>query len=258
MAYPFAVPFAAGAMSTSAAPDPADREASACCAQAVTQPLAGLQPPLCPDLSALPLPAGVTASAAPWMTAEAWLAWAAEVSGRVSPARWGHVQRVALLAAQIAYAARLDTRRAYAAGILHDAARELTSVELLLLAPPQCDLDARWPLAVHGRAARALLEGLGFADEPVLEAVEDHVTGPRPGHALAACVYIADVSEPGRGVNDEVRALALHDLPAALRLAVQSKVHYLQGRGIEVHPQTLRLYHWLQEQESGAAGGPPA
>jgi HD superfamily phosphohydrolase YqeK len=79
----------------------------------------------------------------------------------------------------------------------------------------------------------------------ILEAVEDHATGPRVGNGVSACVYIADVSEPGRGVNADIRELALRDLQGALQRAIVSKVTYLQGRGIEVHPRTLATYHSL-------------
>lgn len=226
-------------------------------AAAVLEPQASVpaaaETPLCSDLTLLPLRhlanGGAEAEAAPWMAASEWPHWVAEVQVRVTPPRWEHVKRVALLAAQIAYAAGLDTRRAYAAGILHDLARDLDPAELLRLAPPECELDAESPLAVHGRAARALLETLGFTDPTVLEAVEDHVTGPKPKHrGIAACVYVADVSEPARGVNDDIRAQAFHDLPAALREAIVSKVTYLQGRGLAVHPRTAQLYQWLQAE----------
>lgn len=163
----------------------------------------------------------------------------------VRPRRFEHVLRVADLAAQIAQAGGLDDMRAYAAGILHDIARDLPDHELLRLAPPECGIDSAHPLALHGRAARTLLTRWGYNDEIVLEAVEDHTTGPRGGNAVAACVYIADVSEPGRGVNADIRELALHDLNAALERAIVSKVTYLQGKGIQVHPRTLRAYHAL-------------
>ncbi|MFD2608573.1 bis(5'-nucleosyl)-tetraphosphatase (symmetrical) YqeK [Deinococcus taklimakanensis] len=163
----------------------------------------------------------------------------------VRPRRFEHVQRVAHLARQIAAANGLDEDRAYAAGILHDIARDLPDAELLRLAPPECEIDAGHPLALHGRAARALLERWGYTDRVVLEAVEDHTTGPRGGNDVAACVYIADVSEPGRGVNEDIRELALTNLGAALERAMVSKVTYLQGRGIQVHPRTLASYHAL-------------
>ncbi len=174
-----------------------------------------------------------------------WTGWEERVRLMVRPRRYEHVLRVAELAAQIALANGLDDMRAYAAGILHDIARDLPDAELLRLAPPECEIDAGHPLALHGRAARVLLERWGYHDQVVLEAVEDHTTGPRGGNRVAACVYIADVSEPGRGVNADIRELALRDLNAALERAIVSKVTYLQGRGIPVHPRTLQAYHSL-------------
>ena len=186
-------------------------------------------------------------------------AWEARVRLMVRPRRFEHVQRVAVLARQIAAANHLDDgqiERAYAAGILHDIARDLPDAELLRLAPPECEIDALHPLALHGRAARTLLEHWGYRDEVVLEAVEDHTTGPRGGNPVSACVYIADVSEPGRGVNDDIRELAMHDLGAALNRAIVSKVTYLQGRGITVHPRTLTAYRALEP--AGCAAVAPA
>ncbi|GAA5514274.1 hypothetical protein Dcar01_03029 [Deinococcus carri] len=171
--------------------------------------------------------------------------WDERVRLMVRPRRFEHVLRVAELACQIARANGLDEARAYAAGILHDIARDLPDPELLRLAPPECTIDSAHPLALHGRAARTLLERWGYRDQVVLEAVEDHTTGPRGGNPVSACVYIADVSEPGRGVNEDIRELALRDLDAALNRAIVSKVTYLQGRGIQVHPRTLRAYHAL-------------
>ena len=186
-------------------------------------------------------------------------AWEARVRLMVRPRRFEHVQRVAVLARQIAVANHLDDgqiERACAAGILHDIARDLPDAELLRLAPPECEIDALHPLALHGRAARTLLEHWGYRDEVVLEAVEDHTTGPRGGNPVSACVYIADVSEPGRGVNDDIRELAMHDLGAALNRAIVSKVTYLQGRGITVHPRTLTAYRALEP--AGCAAVAPA
>ncbi len=167
-------------------------------------------------------------------------AWEARVRLMVKPRRFEHVLRVAQLAGALARAAGGDGERAYLAGVLHDIARDLPDAELLRLAPPECPIDAAHPLALHGRAGRALLTRWGFTDEVILEAVEDHTTGPRGGgNLVSAALYVADVSEPGRGVNEDIRALAHRDLGAALAQAVGAKVRYLRGRGIEVHPRTL-------------------
>lgn len=179
--------------------------------------------------------------------------WAARVQLMVKPRRFEHVMRVAELAQAIARANGIDAQLAYWAGVLHDVARDLPDSELLRLAPPECAIDRAHPLALHGRAGRALLEhwgltGRGQDERVILEAVEDHATGPRAGNRVSACVYVADVSEPGRGVNADIRELALHDLQGALNRAIVSKVTYLQGRGIEVHPRTLATYHSLAVQ----------
>jgi predicted HD superfamily hydrolase involved in NAD metabolism len=175
--------------------------------------------------------------------------WLGRVALMVKPRRLEHILRVAALARQIARSAGLDEDRAYVAGLLHDVARDLPDSELLRLSPPECPIDSSHPLALHGRAGRTLLERWGVRDTVILDAVEDHTTGPRGGcgRSVAACVYVADVSEPGRKVNDDIRELALSDLQAALNRAIVSKVTYLQGRGIEVHPRTLRTFQALKQ-----------
>ena len=172
--------------------------------------------------------------------------WASRVRDMVKPERFAHIERVAALARDIATAHSLDADRAYLAGVLHDVARDLPHHELLRLAPPETAADADHPLAVHGRAGRTILEQWGITDTVVLDAVEEHVTGPRNGNLLSICVYVADVSEPGRGVNDNIRELAFLDLERAYHEALTCKVHYLQSKGRMVHPRTLEAYQRLQ------------
>jgi HD superfamily phosphohydrolase YqeK len=135
---------------------------------------------------------------------------------------------------------------------VHDIARDLPDSELFRLAPPENPIDAGHALAVHGRAGRALLERWGLRDETILEAVEDHTTGPRGGNPISVALYVADVTEPGRMVNQDIRELAFVDLDAALNRALTSKVTYLQGRGITVHPRTMLAYHNLKLEPNGA------
>lgn len=168
------------------------------------------------------------------------------VKALVRPERWAHIQRVAALAREIAEKNGLDGERAYLAGILHDAARDLPLEELARLAPPENEVEEAHPLALHGRAARVLAEAWGVEDKEVLEAVEGHVYGVDPRNGLGMALYIADISEPGRGVNGEIRDLALSgNLLEAYRQAVRNKVEYLKGKGIPVHPRTLAVYQGL-------------
>ncbi len=166
------------------------------------------------------------------------------------PERLEHIDRVTALALEIGRSngfSAVELAQVEAAGTLHDAARDLPEAELLRLAPPEHEVEVQHPLAVHGRAAVALARSWGVSDPVVLGAIEGHVWGVDPSDRVGMAVYVADVSEPARGVNADIRHLAMTDLAAAYRRAVASKVHYLEGVGIEVHPTTRKAYEALHE-----------
>lgn len=171
--------------------------------------------------------------------------YCARVRALVRPERWEHIRRVAIVAETIARANRFsedEIRATSLAAVLHDAARDLPSERIFELAPPTSVTEREHPLTLHGRAARALAREWGVLDERVLAAIEGHVFGVEPGDRIGMAVYVADVSEPGRGVNDDVRELAMHDLARAYRRAVRTKVDYLRSKGKPVHPRTLEVH----------------
>lgn len=159
--------------------------------------------------------------------------------------RFDHIVRVAILAETIARANDFDRgelRSTSLAAMLHDVARDLSPERMFELAPPETDLERQHPLSVHGRAGRRIAECWGVTDERVLDAISGHVFGVSPNNRVGMAVYVADVSEPGRGVNDDIRKLAMTNLFRAYQRAVDSKVCYLRSKGKAVHPQTLRVY----------------
>lgn len=175
------------------------------------------------------------------------------VRGLVSARRLEHIRRVAETAIAIAEANGLSeaqVEKVALAAVLHDAARDLAGPELIRLGRPTNELERSHPLTLHGRAARQLAQEWGVVDEEVLRAVEGHVFGVAPDEPVGMCVYVADVCEPGRGVNDGLLELAMHDLAAAYRQAVRTKVEYLRATGKPIHPDTLAIYRAL-------SGGPP-
>lgn len=168
----------------------------------------------------------------------------------VTPKRFEHILRVASLAEAIARANDFSTgelRASVLAAVLHDAARDLPVRELLELAPAQSEVERRHPLSVHGRAARSLAERWGVNDERVLDAIEGHVFGVSRDNRVGMAVYIADVSEPGRGCNAEIRELAMKNLFRAYQRAVDTKVRYLKAKGKDVHPATLQVHREICE-----------
>lgn len=171
--------------------------------------------------------------------------YCAQVRRMLSPARFAHVERVVELAETIGRANRFgrdELRATVLAAVLHDVARELPAERLLALAPPEHDMERAHPLALHGRAGRTIAASWGIDDERVLAAIEGHVFGVPCSDRVGMAVYVADVSEPGRGVNDEIRELAVRDLGAAYRTAVDAKVRYLHRTGKVVHPRTQKVH----------------
>jgi len=167
----------------------------------------------------------------------------------VTPERFEHIVRVAVLADMIAVANGFDAGERQATGlaaVLHDAARDLSTEEMLCLAPPECEVERQHPLSLHGRAGRALAARWGVVDERVLEAISGHVFGVPRDNRVGMAVYIADVCEPGRGVNHDIRELAMTNLLRAYQRAVDAKVRYLRSRGKEVHPTTLKVYEEIR------------
>ena len=104
---------------------------------------------------------------------------------RLSPERYAHVLRVAELAEQIALANRFDAgelRATCLAAVLHDVAREETAARLFELAPPESDLEREHPLALHGRAGRAVAEAWGV-DSAEVDAAESRGVAARAAQA---------------------------------------------------------------------------
>lgn len=167
------------------------------------------------------------------------------VMAMVTPNRFEHILRVSALAEEIARANAFDVAdiaRIRVAAVLHDVARDLNFEEIFQLSPPEFDLERQYPLSLHGRAGRVIAELWGVADQRILEAISGHVFGVSKNNRIGMVVYVADVSEPGRGVNGGIRELAMVDLFRAYQLAVEAKVKYLRSEGKAVHPETIKAY----------------
>lgn len=176
--------------------------------------------------------------------------YCARVKQLVSQRRFEHIERVAILAETIGRANNFsdeELRAVSLAAVLHDAARDLAAERLFELAPPRTDLERQHPLSVHGRAGATLAATWGVQDPRILSAIEGHVFGVSQGNRVGMALYIADVSEPGRGVNEDIRNLAMRNLFRAYQRAVDSKVRYLRSKGKAVHPITLEVYKEICE-----------
>ncbi len=154
----------------------------------------------------------------------------------VTPARRGHIERVAALLAQWAQTLRVpapERDRWLKAAWLHDALRDA----------PLPDEMAHGPAA----ADRAMREG--ETDRGVLDAVRYHTIGYAGWDEVGRALYLADFLEPGREFDrDAHAALAARvpaERPAVLREVVRRRVEWVIRSGWPLPRETVDFWNAL-------------
>ncbi|GAC1300996.1 MAG: bis(5'-nucleosyl)-tetraphosphatase (symmetrical) YqeK [Vulcanimicrobiaceae bacterium] len=181
------------------------------------------------------------------MTGSAFVALARRVRAEIGgDHRYAHTLRVARLAGRLARRHGEDAGRARLAGMLHDLARLYSAARLVSFCEARgLEIDAfeaQNPIVLHARVGAALArERFGVTDPDVLAAIACHTVAAPAMSRLATIVYLADGLEPGRTFPDRARyaELACADLEGGMAALLGATVTYLQGRQLEVAPQTL-------------------
>jgi predicted HD superfamily hydrolase involved in NAD metabolism len=165
-----------------------------------------------------------------------------DLSGRLSPARFAHVCRVADTSERLARRHGVDPDRARLAGLYHDWAREMPAAELLGWAERLHLPSAVAPAVLHGPVAARLLPDLPGLDATVRQAIDRHTTGAPGMSQLDMVLFVADLIEPGRRFDgvEAIRALAETDLEGATLAALDATLSDLIRRGRPRHPAISR------------------
>lgn len=171
-----------------------------------------------------------------------------------TPKRREHSLRVAELAASRAVAFGVDERKAIAAALFHDCAKNLPedSPYLQGFAPPM-----QWgnvPSEVYHQFAGAYVaeKAFGVTDEDVLNAIRYHTSAREDMSDLEKIVFLADMMETERSYEgvDELRALFFgKDLDACLTESLRQTLLFLQKKGGEVYPLTEKAYQFYANQQ---------
>lgn len=176
-------------------------------------------------------------------------AMAASLRADLSPKRFRHTRETARAAVRLAIAHGVSPSKAHIAGLLHDCAKGETDEAMLsIIERSEFSLDEeelRLPWLWHAAASAALAHEKYHVDDPeILSAIRWHNIGRTGMTALDKVIYIADGIEPNRTTSpelDEIRSLAFTDLDAAFLSVARRTLHYLGGRGYEIHPNTKKL-----------------
>lgn len=179
------------------------------------------------------------------------------ILGTLTPPRYAHSIRVAVLARNLCTRFGFDPLTGYLAGIAHDMCKSAQDQTLLTLAGgdslPISTIERDKPSLLHGRAAAVLLgTEYGVTDASILEAVRHHTFGKPNLDSLGKIVFVADKIEPGRtGVNSDLRKKILgSDLGEMTVLVLEKHISYLEERGKIVAESTYSMMENLKRRKN--------
>jgi predicted HD superfamily hydrolase involved in NAD metabolism len=165
----------------------------------------------------------------------------------LSPGLEAHCRGTALQAELLARRWGATPDDAAIAGLLHDLCRELTRQEVLDLARKHGleidSIEEEYAVQLlHARVAAEEATQAGFSPA-VADAIRRHTLGGPGLSVLAACLFVADATEPGRTWNgvDQVRRRAIESLDSAVLALARRDVERLHARGRTPHPLMLAL-----------------
>ena len=179
-----------------------------------------------------------------WELAKEWYA----------PKRIPHVLGCRETAVKLAQRWGEDLLDAETAAILHDITKKTPVKEQLQfcekcgIMTPNISEEYEATLHAFSGAAAAELE-FGISDR-VRDAIMWHTTGKADMTLLEKIIWLADYMEPTRKTEglEEIRTLAYSDLDAALCLAMEKSIRYMEEAGFHLHPATGEALACLRKE----------
>ena len=167
---------------------------------------------------------------------------------------FGHIQRVRVIARDLAEGHKLDRDRVDLAAAAHDIARgdsdDVLMAEALAGGVRITDADRWRPLLLHGPVgANRLRTQLSVVDEAVVEAVYWHTTGLATMGPIAKAVFLADKLDLAKASRyphiGRVKELAAEDMDRAIVEFLRGDIVRLLNMGEPVHPGSLETVNGL-------------
>ena len=174
----------------------------------------------------------------------------AELKRRLSPERFAHSLRVAILAESLAKKLGADPAKGRLAGLFHDIARYHKGPALLMdakrygLVPDSFQQND--PKLIHADvSAEIAREEFGVTDDEILQAIRRHTLGSSQMAILDKVLYLADHLEPGRRLSwsASILQLAETDLDAAIAEAAKKTLEFVLQKNGPIHPRTVDTWN---------------
>lgn len=169
---------------------------------------------------------------------------------RLTEKRYIHSLNVADSAKELAIIYGADAEKAYTAGLVHDACKDMPAgLQLSYLLENKVtltELEINTPKLYHSICGRTFVEKeFGITDEDILNAVRYHTTGREGMSLLEKIIFIADFISAERDYNgvDIMRQKAVRSLEEAIVEGLSFTIKDLIDAGRVVHPDTIGAYN---------------
>jgi nicotinate-nucleotide adenylyltransferase len=168
----------------------------------------------------------------------------------LSEARIRHSQNVAALAKKYASKYKLNSKKAYIAGMLHDITKEMPlDKQYELVKYDYCfELNDN---TVHAYSAvRIVRDQLKIEDFEILEAIMYHTTAFFEMKPLSRLIYVCDMLSVERDFNGVgyLRSLLNKDLNLCYCECVLKSLAYLKEKGIEINKDLKKLDRMIRKE----------
>lgn len=177
--------------------------------------------------------------------------------------RFKHTLGVAGEAERLAEKYGVDKTKARIAGLLHDCAKNLDeksgeefSAICTKYGVTLDELAKKERALIHAFLGAAVAyRDYGIDDHEILEAIYYHTTARANMTPLEKIVYIADMTEPGRELeqSNEIRRLAEIDIDEALIYAIGCSIKHVIRKGTLIHPDSIHALNYLIENRRNNA-----
>ena len=174
------------------------------------------------------------------------------LKNNVSEHRLQHILGVEETSINLARCHQLDENKAAKAGLMHDLAKFFPPHKLLAIATkaeiPIDEVCLNYPHLLHAEVGAVVArEEFKIKDPEILTAIANHTLGAPQMSLLSCVVFVADVIEPNRGDNSELkllREIATQNLYKCVRQTADYSLKYLLSKQKIIHPRTVLTRNW--------------
>ncbi len=179
-----------------------------------------------------------------------------DLEKELSKSRYEHTLGVMYTAENLAMRYDIPLKFVQIAGLLHDAAKQLSDQELLNYCQSNnieiSSAEKKALYLLHGKVGAHIAKNkYNINDENILNAITYHTTGRKGMNLIEQIIFVADYIEPNRNKASrlhEIRAMAYLDIDVATTMILKDTIAYLEESGAIIDNTTLETYNFFENK----------